>query len=428
MAILIDSQGLIRGRRLRKLSSKARLLYPFLLGMTNFYGRIELDAEAISNDLRLLKDDTLDEGKVAEIFSEFCKANLAVEYAGKSTTWIQFDTPLRFRAEYPTSADNASPAPPEPTYTEWLQALHGDDWQEYNLSSYQQTLSEKRSDAGRKGGIASGASRKQNEANGSNPNGAPANEPVIVGVVEGVEEVVGEEVVVNFNAKAETEAEKLAETKSSKTPPLSNGNETEPSLYDVPLSSDSDSCPATTFAEVWMRLMPHNTHRKQSAPARNWKSFLIKDFTELLARYTPDELHERLAFSQFAPAQSAFNQTTKNLLTNRDTVEDVFAKVRRKPEVWGSVWSRYQAVLAGEEPVTEVQEGSAAAPDREWFPRCDECGKRTDVQAYADLPLEESCQCGVEEHLQRLEAKANAKHSKRKPSFNYDEDDGDDLV
>jgi hypothetical protein len=185
MAILIDPKGLLWGKRLRRLSNKARLFYPLILGLSNFYARIELDEPCILSNFTSFKDPDLTEENIAVWFNEYRDAGLAFLYQPTaSQTWVQFDTPLSMRREYPTSEDNASPAPPRVEYAAWLQSVHGDRWKEYDLCGYQQTISEKRAEAGRKGGMASGEARR------SKTNGASANESVVVDVGEAVEDEV----------------------------------------------------------------------------------------------------------------------------------------------------------------------------------------------------------------------------------------------
>src|ERR1700733_2750091 len=122
MAILIDPKGLLEGKRLRKLCYMSRLYYPFLLSMTNFYARIEIDPELLAMKLSMLKDPTMNEEAVETYFTDYSNAGLGLLYEAKGSRWMQFDTPLKMRASFPTNEDNSSPEPPVEEYTTWLKS------------------------------------------------------------------------------------------------------------------------------------------------------------------------------------------------------------------------------------------------------------------------------------------------------------------
>jgi hypothetical protein len=364
MAILLDPQGLLWGKRVRKLSLKTRLYYPLVLGITNFYARIEVDGDFILSKLSSFKDPDLTPESIKGWFTEYEAAKLALLYPADTSVaepalWAQFDTPVSLRRQQPTNEDNASPVPPEQVYFAWLKGIHGNKWNEYNLSQYQQTLSEKRAEAGRAGGKASGVTRKQSEANGSKTNGASANEAVDVVVdvdvdvvkdvdVDVVEDVVeGESLIYNGSeaisssmlyplsissnettTKATTTATATAKTKAVLTPP----NTPSPPL-DI----------ANVFAGIWMKLMAVNpVWDKSKTPKTNWENLLIADFTKLLTQVKPRELLEMLAYSQ-SLGQQQYNRTTANLVNNTAMIL-VKTTAAKKVKGWQDIWNSFLTI------------------------------------------------------------------------------------
>lgn len=167
--VLINVQGLLEGKRVRKLPLKARLYYPLLLGLSNTFARLELDYDLLTARLASFRDPEADAGNIANWFKEYEKAKLVLVYTGNDagadepTMWAQFDTPSEYRRSYASKEDAASPAPPEALYTEWLKSIHGADWEKFDLSKYQQErqsdISLKRAEAGRKGAAMTNAKR-----------------------------------------------------------------------------------------------------------------------------------------------------------------------------------------------------------------------------------------------------------------------------
>ncbi|MGA3370691.1 MAG: hypothetical protein ABSC48_02905 [Terracidiphilus sp.] len=137
--ILIDAKGLIEGRRLRKLSTKARYLYPIFLGLSNFYARLELDYELLVGRLVTFHDPDVTLENIEAWFNKYKQAYLCFIY--QNGEWAQFDTPVEMRRDYPSKEDNKSPAPPDTEYTNWLKGLHGDNWEDYHMTKYRDHIS-----------------------------------------------------------------------------------------------------------------------------------------------------------------------------------------------------------------------------------------------------------------------------------------------
>ena len=183
--ILFDSTGMFKGKRLRALDTQSRYLYPYILMLTDLYGRIELGEEAICEEFISFKDETLTPSKMKQVFDSFEQNSLCFIYEAKRSRWAQFDTPLDMRREYPSVDDCRSPAPPEPAYTEWLQSIHDEDWEKFHLGKHKSHISEVRAAAGRASG----------EARRTKLNKPEQNEHVVVAVGVVVE---GEEAVQHF--------------------------------------------------------------------------------------------------------------------------------------------------------------------------------------------------------------------------------------
>lgn len=220
--LLINVQGLLEGKRVRKLGLKARLYYPLLLGMANTFARLEQDYDLLA--ARFITFHDPDTANIADWFKEYEQAKLVFTYDGhdagaeEPTRWAQFDTPVEFRRSFATREDNDSPEPPEPAYTDWLKSIHGAEWEQFHLSNYQKErrsdISGKRATAGRKGAAATNAKRwgtdSESQQNQQTDFADAANRQsrlgVVLGAVEG-EDVVdgeGEGVTPSFNLKGDT--------------------------------------------------------------------------------------------------------------------------------------------------------------------------------------------------------------------------------
>jgi hypothetical protein len=194
-----------------------------MLGLTNFYARIELDEPCILSNFTSFKDADLTEENLTNWFNKYTDAGLSFLYKAGTQTWIQFDTPLAMRKSFPTAEDNASPAPPEAEYTAWLQSIHGDKWKDYDLTKYQKewqsNISAKRAEAGRKGAEVTNAKRWGANGDGQQnqqtdfAESANRQSRLVEVVVEGGDE--GEGGTTSSNLKSETES--LASPESSLT-------------------------------------------------------------------------------------------------------------------------------------------------------------------------------------------------------------------
>jgi hypothetical protein len=366
--ILLDPKGLLWGKRLRKLSLKGRLYYPLILGLTNFYARIELDEPVILSQFGSFKDPDLTAENLAGWFKEYADAGLAFPYEPAiNQTWVQFDTPVAMRRDFPTTEDNQSPAPPEPEYTSWLRSIHGKDWESYNLSGYQHTIAEKRSQAGRKGGTVSGEARR------SKTNDATANEQgdvVVEGAVAGV--VDGDGVGVEHLASVATATPAAPATKekqdshqtSLKTArptattstgeaknsgnPRSQGNTTPSSAVPPPAPTGDDE---DYLVAMWDYLMQFNPHANSAKRPGKWRELWKKDFGDILAPEN-DELYinrdmneviEVICMSQ-QPALQKYNVRPNLLAEHFDDLRSQVNKLKEK-KVWNPIWEKFVSLV-----------------------------------------------------------------------------------
>lgn len=316
MAIMIDPKGLLRGKRLRKLSHMPRLYYPYFLSLTNFYARVELDVEIIYNDLATINDPGLSETELEGYFEQYEKQGLCFIYQAKGSRWAQFDTPVSLRRSFSSAEDDASPVPPEPAYTDWLKSLHGDDWADYHMTEYKKTISDKRADAGRKGAAVTNAKRRGEEsanstksANGGNGRQTSPDEGLV-----GVADEVAEAVDVGMDV---ADYSTLQTSQTSLRPPT---NQTHPiqtvssKLTDDILTSlkDKDKDPPSstwhTFtARDWVQsfrwLMEENSEFNSAKLTKNWEALWEQDFQTLMVEYDPIALANLVAVSQQARSQ-----------------------------------------------------------------------------------------------------------------------------
>jgi len=157
---IFDSKGMLKGRRLRKLSPVAHALWPFIFSMASEkYARLEIDAELIADELLHLSDllpvneQATETQCVEDILQQFVANDLAFRYEYKGVPWLVFD--CHFRRNYASTEDNHSPAPPEPAYTEWLKKLHNDDWESFHPDKVvPDDVKKQKAEAGRKGAMA----------------------------------------------------------------------------------------------------------------------------------------------------------------------------------------------------------------------------------------------------------------------------------
>jgi hypothetical protein len=131
---VIDQDGLFKGKRLRKCSAVARWRFPYLLLLSNGYARIELDYESIADEFSSFRESAPTADELRETFADYRANHLLFVYAVNDQEWGQWDTRRTWLKEYKTTADNASPKPPEMGYQEWLRERHGEDWREFHWS------------------------------------------------------------------------------------------------------------------------------------------------------------------------------------------------------------------------------------------------------------------------------------------------------
>src|ERR1039457_3460790 len=158
---IFDAKGMLKGRRLRKLTPVAHALWPFIFSMASeHYARLEADSDLIVDELGHLREllgEQEDTGPtpveaLGLILKEFEANNLCFGYEVKGVRWVVFDKPNKLRRTFKTTQDNETPAPPEPNYTDWLKSFHEGDWADFHASSLEDPdLHEKRSRAGKAG-------------------------------------------------------------------------------------------------------------------------------------------------------------------------------------------------------------------------------------------------------------------------------------
>ena len=373
--VLINVQGLLEGKRVRKLPLKARLYFPLLLGLSNTFARLELDYELLADKLASFRDPDADAASIAGWFREFEKVKLAFIYDGHNTgaeeptQWAQFDTPAEYRRSYPTKEDNDSPAPPEPAYTEWLKAIHGAEWEQYHLTKYQRErqtdISAKRSEAGRKGGVASGATRrsKQTEANVNNGKQTELDVDAIGGdiVDEDVEEdedalcIMHDGTMQNppsfHNSKSNNGSNgtkvPVESSANAKSPtPASASTPQQPAAS--PLGS-ADKEVAESLAETFHALvLRYNKQCKPQKIIKNWRKVWASDFAKLLAGRDVQQVMELIICSQ-TPTQAEFNVRPAKLVEHVELLEKQIQKLKRADK-WSDLWRWFEWWLRCQQP------------------------------------------------------------------------------
>jgi hypothetical protein len=132
---VIESKGLFRGKRLRRLTPLAHLLWPFVFSLASeVYARLELDYELLAEDLRRFDEYVPNEEAMEDLIRQYAKADLCFVYEVDGVEWAQFDKPNDLRRMFPTAEEAASTEPPEPAFSEWLEKVHGKEWQNWQGS------------------------------------------------------------------------------------------------------------------------------------------------------------------------------------------------------------------------------------------------------------------------------------------------------
>ena len=67
----IDCDGLLKGKRLRRCSAKARLYWPYFFLMSNGYARVELDFEALADEFASFRDAAPSPDEIRGLFEEY---------------------------------------------------------------------------------------------------------------------------------------------------------------------------------------------------------------------------------------------------------------------------------------------------------------------------------------------------------------------
>jgi hypothetical protein len=319
--ILIDAKGILHGKRLRKLTARAHLYYPFLLGMSNFYARLELDEELLYLPFVPFNDVDLTAAAIGSFIREYTGVGLAMLYtAPDGATWVQFDTPVAMRRSHPTTDDNLSPAPPGDEYVAWLQTIHGDLWQEFDLSAYQrklegdreqwrQELSEKR----RAAGIASGEARrnKREQAGTDANNGNYGVVPVVgAGVDEG--DVEGGVVVPTAITTGNTVSTHLHSS-------INNSNNK------ATIAADPD---AFQLAKDFRAVLECNPGFDAAKLPGTWERLWTDDMREALTHCDDNDgvVRMLMAVSQ-TPEQARYNVTARGFVKNLDRLSTLYTKL-----------------------------------------------------------------------------------------------------
>jgi hypothetical protein len=129
---IIETDGLFKGKRLRKCSADARWRWPYLFLLSNGYARIELDYECMADEFSSFREFAPTPDELREAFAEFQANHLIFFYTFNDQAWGQWDTRRSLLKEYKTAGDKGSPAPPEPEYRRWLIEQHGNDWTDFH--------------------------------------------------------------------------------------------------------------------------------------------------------------------------------------------------------------------------------------------------------------------------------------------------------
>ncbi len=286
--ILFDTTGMFKGKRLRALDAHTRYLYPYLMMLTDLYGRIELDEDAICEEFLSFKDETLTPSKMKQAFDSLEANQLCFIYEARRSRWAQLDTPLDMRREYPSGDDNRSPAPPEPDYTTWLKSIHDGDWEKFHLGQHKSHISEVRAAAGRASG----------EARRTKSNKQEQNERVVVGVVG---DVAGE---------VEVEVDVATQHCSDSTPENKQA-------INLQGSKETATKDPLQLVARFRAMLDTNPNFNAAKLPKRWESLWAQDFTALLEQYEPTIVQALMEMSQ-SPAQAKYNITAQGLRKNAD--------------------------------------------------------------------------------------------------------------
>ncbi len=121
---IIDGDGLANGKRLRKCSDRARLLWPYLFCYSNGFGRFEADYEVIRARVFLGFEHQPTNEELMGVLREYCDAGLLFTYVHEGEIWGQWDTKDKYLKRHKTASDHESPKPPEPAFSEWKKTIN----------------------------------------------------------------------------------------------------------------------------------------------------------------------------------------------------------------------------------------------------------------------------------------------------------------
>ena len=117
---IIKPAGLLRGERMTSLSTEAKLYWPFFYAGSNGYGRFRIDYLSILERCFANFSDKPAETTVLRLLMEYRDQHLLFVYETTDGVWGAWDSAAGQR--YFNAEDNASPAPPEPKFSDWKRA------------------------------------------------------------------------------------------------------------------------------------------------------------------------------------------------------------------------------------------------------------------------------------------------------------------
>lgn len=117
MPQVINPHGLFDGDRVARLSREAFLHWSLFYVASNNYGRLEIDYHKLVAKIWHRRSDVPTQDEVAALIQEYVDAHLLFIYQTRGQLWGAWDT--KITVKHYTQEDLRSPAPPEPTFTNW---------------------------------------------------------------------------------------------------------------------------------------------------------------------------------------------------------------------------------------------------------------------------------------------------------------------
>jgi hypothetical protein len=161
----IDPSGMFGGERMALLSDSAKMAWPWFWCASNTVGRIELNYRAFCDGPFRQFRRPPTEKQFWEWVTEFHEANLMFAYENNGKAWGQWDVTEKYLPKYKTEKDKKTPAPMLRAFVEW---------QKRYLERKQEALSGKCPVLSISGNLPETLK-------------LPANSPVSIGVVVGVD-------------------------------------------------------------------------------------------------------------------------------------------------------------------------------------------------------------------------------------------------